>query len=447
MTAPEVPESPAARPCPQCGVEQTPNAKFCIACGAPMASPRPRPGAAGRRAGRSPDELERARGRREFARVKTITFAVRGIFLAYAFLAAVVGLLLLTLRGAVDDELQSLLTIVLLITASEVVVSLAGALWMLRAPLLWTTVAACYFTLATAVNFWASNYAFTLGLGIRLFGVVCMWCGVAQAGRLQRVMAADPSLSLRVQKVAPERRVEGGVVDQARARLRREGNARLVKRLQLLGAIVVGLVLFAFGLVWLMAPPTVDGAVARFEAAWSKNGSAGVLAQFDVPPAAFGEDLERRGWHDTRPALVTPVVEATEQRANVRWGTGDDAVEATFLLDDRTWRLRNLNLPALRVSDHAPAIEGFRRAWQAKGTDALVALLRPASRDRVGATLVRLLTKREWHAQRPELGETFPPKAGSRGRLRVGFAVGSDQVDVSFEYWHPQWYVVGVSLP
>jgi hypothetical protein len=447
MTAPEVPESPAARPCPQCGVEQTPNAKFCITCGAPMASPRPRPGAAGRRAGRSPDELERARGRREFARVKTITFAVRGIFLAYAFLAAVVGLLLLTLRGAVDDELQSLLTIVLLITASEVVVSLAGALWMLRAPLLWTTVAACYFTLATAVNFWASNYAFTLGLGIRLFGVVCMWCGVAQAGRLQRVMAADPSLSLRVQKVAPERRVEGGVVDQARARLRREGNARLVKRLQLLGAIVVGLVLFAFGLVWLMAPPTVDGAVARFEAAWSKNGSAGVLAQFDVPPAAFGEDLERRGWHDTRPALVTPVVEATEQRANVRWGTGDDAVEATFLLDDRTWRLRNLNLPALRVSDHAPAIEGFRRAWQAKGTDSLVALLRPASRDRVGATLVRLLTKREWHAQRPELGETFPPKAGSRGRLRVGFAVGSDQVDVSFEYWHPQWYVVGVSLP
>ena len=60
---------------------------------------------------------------------------------------------------------------------------------------------------------------------------------------------------------------------------------------------------------------------------------------------------------------------------------------------------------------------------------------------------MRVLTKREWHERRPELGETFPPKAGSRGRLRVGFAVGADQVDVSFEYWHPQWYVVGVSLP
>lgn len=447
MTAPEVPESPAARPCPQCGVEQTPNAKFCIACGAPMASPRPRPTAAGRRAGRSPDELERARGRREFARVKTIAFAVRGIFLAYAFLAAVVGLLLLTLRGALRDDEETLLTVLLVVTASEVLMSLVGALWMLRAPLLWTTVAACYFTLATALQFWANDYAFTFGLGIRLFGVVCIWCGVAQAGRLQQLMAADPSLSLRVQKVAPERRVEGGVVDQARARLRREGNTRLVKRLQLLGAVVAGLVLLAFVLVWLMAPPTVDGAVARFEAAWGKNGSAGVLAQFEVPPASFAEDLERRGWHDTRPALVARAVEATEQRASVRWGTGDDAVQATFLLDDRTWRLRNLNLPALRVTDPAPAIEAFRTAWRANGTDSLVALFRPASRERVGSTLVRVLTKREWHERRPELGETFPPKAGARGRVRVGFAVGSDQVDVSFEYWHPQWYVVGVSLP
>lgn len=447
MTAPEVPESPAARPCPQCGVEQTPNAKFCIACGAPMASPRPRPTAGGRRAGRSPDELERARGRREFARVKTYTFAVRGIFWSYAFLSLVVGLLVLAARSSAHGEDRTILGILAGVTAFELAMSVAGALFVLRAPLLWTTIAACWITLVAALEFWGGDYRVTLRVILRLLGVVCMWCGVSQAARLQLVMAADPSLSLRVQKVAPERRVEGGVVDLARARLRREGNARLVKRLQLLGAIVVGLVLFAFGLVWLMAPPTVDGAVARFEAAWSKNGSAGVLAQFEVPPAAFGEDLERRGWHDTRPALVTPVVEATEQRANVRWGTGDDAVQATFLLDDRTWRLRNLNLPALRVTDHAPAIEAFRRAWQAKGTDALVALLRPASRDRVGATLVRLLTKREWHAQRPELGETFPPKAGSRGRLRVGFAVGSDQVDVSFEYWHPQWYVVGVSLP
>lgn len=447
MTAPEVPESPAARPCPQCGVEQTPNAKFCIACGAPMASPRPRPTAGGRRAGRSPDELERARGRREFARVKTITFAVRGIFLAYAFLAAVVGLWLLTLRGAVRGDMQTLWTIVLVVTASEVVVSLVGAFLMLRAPLLWTTVAACYFTLATALDFWANDYAFTLGLGIRLFGVVAIWSGVAQAGRLQQLMAADPSLSLRLQKVAPERRVEGGVVDQARARLRREGNTRLVKRLQLLGAVVGGLVLLAFVLVWLMAPPTADGAVARFEAAWAKSGSAGVLAQFEVPPASLGEDLERRGWHEARPALVARVVEASDWRANVRWGTGDDAVDATFVLDDRTWRVRSLNLPELRAPDHAPVLEAFRRAWHSKGTDALVAMYRPASRERVGASLVRLLQKREWDQQRPALGETFPPKKTLPTRVRVAFAVGDDQVDVIFDYWHPQWHLFGLSLP
>lgn len=447
MNVPELPESRPARPCPQCGVEQIDDVKFCIACGAPMASPRPRPAASGRRAGRSPDELERARGRREFARVKTIVFAVRGIFLAYAFLAAVVGLLLLAVRSDLPEEMRTLITVVLVVTASEVLVSLVGALVMLRAPLLWTTVAACYFTLATALNFWANDFAFTIGLGIRLFGVVSIWCGVAQAGRLQQLMAADPSLSLRVQKVAPERRVEGGVVDQAWLRQRREANARTTKRLQLLGVVVAGTVLLALALVWLMAPPTVDGAVARFEAAWSKNGSAGVLAQFEVPPAAVGEDLERRGWHDTRPALTARVVEATEQRATVRWGTGDDAVQATFLLDDRTWRLRNLNLPTLRVTDHAPAIEAFRSAWQANGTNALVALFRPTSRDRVGSTLVRVLTKREWHERRPELGETSPPKPGSRGRLRVGFAVGEGKVDVTFEYWHPQWYVVGVSLP
>lgn len=412
-----------------------------------MASPRPRSAAVGRRAGRSPDELERARGRREFARVKTITFAVRGIFLAYAFLAGVVGLLVLLVRGSVPDDLRTVFDIALVLTASEVVVSLAVAMLVLRAPLLVTTIAACYFTLATAFNFWASDYAFTLGLGIRLFGVVCIWCGVAQAGRLQQLMAADPTLSLRVQKVAPERRVDGGVVDQARARLRREGNTRLVKRLQLLGAVVGGLLLFALGLVWLMAPPKVEGAVERFESAWATNGSAGVLAQFEQPPASLAEDLERRGWHAARPPLGLRAVEAQEQRARVHWGTGEDAVQATFLLDDRTWRLRSLNLPELRAPDHAPVLEAFRRAWQANGTDALVAMYRPASRERVGSSLVRLLQKREWDQQRPALGQTYPPKKTLPSRVRVAFAVGDDQIDVIFDYWHPQWHLFGISLP
>ena len=118
-----------------------------------------------------------------------------------------------------------------------------------------------------------------------------------------------------------------------------------------------------------------------------------------------------------------------------------------FGYDERVgWKVVQVTLPPFDLPELAPSIDAFRQAWAAEGTDALLACFRPASRDRIGAQLVRLLEKRDWHERRPALGDVDAGEPG-RERRRVLFAIGFDELGVTFEYWHPSWRVVGVTLP
>lgn len=447
-----------ANVCAGCGAANAALQRFCSGCGAPLASEQPPPaGVAPRRpaqsgAKRSPpsgDSLERARARREFARVKTIVFSMRALFFACAFLAFVNVLFGFGLLRDLPRADRWIAQVFLAMVGSELLVSIVGGLLVLRAPLPWTLVAACYFTLNTALGMWLDDFQVSFAFGIRLLGVVCMWCGVAQAARVQQLMAADPTLTLRIAKVAPERAVRGGVVDQANERHRAERRRTLVQRLKWVGILLLAFVGAGFGIAMLLRAPSVDGAIERFTGTWPQGSVEALQTLFGRDQrgtSRLDEELEQRGWLTKRPELGPPTLERHEEYATARFAIGGDTLQASWQLHDRTWYLRELRLPQLVTTDHAPAIEAFRAAWATRGTDALVALFRPSTRARTGTTLVRLLTKREWHEARPALGETYPPKLQT-GRCRVGFALDGDQVDVSFEYWHPQWYVVGVALP
>lgn len=441
-------EVAAAPVCASCGASRPVGQNFCTACGAEATAPsrRTKVRSGGGVGPRNLDKLEQAKGRREFARVKSIAFSMRALFFSCAFLALVEGLWELALRSQAPEDQLWIVDLVLVLAGSEVLLSMLGGLMALRAPLPWTVVAACYYSLNTTLALVLTDFARPSQILVRLFGVVCLWCGVAQAARLRQLMAADPSLSLRIGKVAPERQVHGGVVDQARARRQREGRARRVRHLQLAGAIVAGLILVVFAFRWLSAPPTVDASVARFQAAWRQAGSEDLHKLIANADPRLPEALERRGWTTSRPPLGTMQLEATENHARAVFGVGAEAVTVQWGLVERRWTLGQIGLPALQPTAIEPALQAFRDAWHAAGTEALVALFREDSRDRLGRSLVRILTKREWHEQRPKLTETYPSQDAG-GRRRVGFGLAGEQVDVAFEYWHPQWYVVVVSLP
>jgi len=72
--------------------------------------------------------------------------------------------------------------------------------------------------------------------------VLAFWCAVAQAARVQRLMAADPSLQLVRRRIDEGRRVAGGVGDRAKERARTETKARRRRRLKVVGGVLALLV-------------------------------------------------------------------------------------------------------------------------------------------------------------------------------------------------------------
>lgn len=440
--------SPAPSSCRACRAELPADAQFCTACGTPVTqAPR------GRRSRRAdPDVAVRRAARSEFGRIKSIVLTVRSIFWASAVVAALhVAIAFLVGRAlATDRELGWFATLLKVVTVGELVMTVAGALLVLRAPLVWTTVAACYFTLNTAGALWVGDYELSPMMLVRLLLVASFWFAVAQAGRVQKLMAEDPSLQIVRKRLDPAKRVVGGVADQAAARQREQRRRERRQRWQLIGGVAAGVVVVGVVLWQLLKPPTVDGALAAFRGHWAKNDAAAITAMFrDGGPrgaAGWSEAMERRGWLATMPALepgaVTPRGDAIEAVFACRAGD----VVTRWWREESRWHLVDLDLPTYEFPDHAPAVEQFRRAWAAPGTQPLAELFRPASRERLGKTLVRVLEQRGWHERRPALGvvDVGRPR---EGRVRLQFPLGDGDVSVAVEYWHPGWWVTSVALP
>jgi hypothetical protein len=443
-------------PCPECRAENASGMAFCTACGVKLVGAAPVARAVGARTRRKSraagDAIEQARARQEFGRIKGIVTTVRSVFAAGAVFALVQVLLwhvVVAKVGAGDlGGWRMLITIVLW---GQIVLMVAGALLVLRSPLVWTTVGACYATLNLALGLWTTDFSFDLKAKIGGFLLVAFWFAVAQAARVQRLMAADPKLQIVRKPIDPSRRVVGGVADEARERRREDRRRALRSRLKMFGA-VAGLVAIAGGAVWqLTRPPSSEAIIAAFSDAWRGNDVEGIGNLFpggsaNVRAIALRESLEHRGWQRSMPGLLRAEFADHDDRTTGTYACAGGELQVTFERDRGGWHLSKVVLPKFEVPDFAPGLAAFRTAWQAQGTDQLVAMFRPQSRERLGGALRRMLEKRQWHEQRPALGDVDLAQA-SQDRPRVFFAMGDDELEVTFDYWHPSWMLAGVKLP
>ncbi len=428
--------------CAGCGLANDTGAQFCAQCGSQLGVPRTVRRSRGEAA---TDAVERAHGRKQFGRIKKVVGIVRSVFGASAALA---GVWLLAWHFGGTDVDEDLVVPVTVLLWSMFAITAAGALLVMRAPLPWTTVGACMWTLDAALRFaWFGTGGSTL---LQAFFAVAFWFAVAQAARVQKLMAADPSLQLVRKRIDPSRRVAGGVSEHARKSAAADRRATWGARLRLVSFVVLGCVLLGGAYHVATRPPTVDAIGAALFANWAKSDVEAIAALFgDGPHGArateFRDDVGRRGWTGALPTSSEPVTTSQGDTATATSKVAGGEIRFQFARSGNRWSIVRAVFPALVPTDLAPALEDFRRAWAAPGADELVAMFRPESRERLGGSLRRMLEKRSWNQKRPPLGEVATRDAGTR--RRADFALGDDEVGVALEFWHPRWVVVGVTLP
>jgi hypothetical protein len=214
-----------------------------------------------------------------------------------------------------------------------------------------------------------------------------------------------------------------------------------------LGTAVVGLSLVVFVLWLLNLPPGASPTVAAFTERWTHDDVDGLAELFadGRGATALRKALERRGWQRL-PALGEPQVTERAGLAEANVPCDGETMVVRFRRDGDRWRVTSIDLPELVLPEIEPALASFRSGWRAAGTDGLVALFRPESRERVGGSLVRLLEKRAWHERRPELGAVDVGRV-DQPRVVVRYTIGFDELTLAFEYYHPSWWLSGVQLP
>lgn len=460
--SPDEGSSAAANPpsCPACGASNEADARFCHACGAELAIPigtatAGTARAKSRRGNAASADQDRARkslARQEFARTRTIVASLRA---SYGVAALIVTVLVLV------PSLLAWHPIGIATGGIALAIMVPGFVLIVRQPLLWSLVIAALWTVLVAVEYvFARGAGIGVGFAIEVFIAVAMWAGVTQAARLQRLMQENPELTLARHRVAPERRVAGGVAETARESRRRESRVKRLGRLKLAGMAVLLLAALITALVFAMRPESAEVPLERFTRNWSGAELAALVAQFDagaVDPEKLESALARRVWRGTRPALgearLEPhgpdeVLAAFPVEAGVTTEAGEVGVLLRLDGTAKRWRLVDLELPDLRVGDPEAAAAAFRSAWSADGLDALVALGNDGLQQR-RASLERVLEKRDWLRARPAIAESGIGKPTRSGSVSIEFELEGDAgiVETGWEYWHPSWRMTRFKPP
>lgn len=460
--SPDEGSSAAANPpsCPACGASNEASARFCHACGAELAAETRTTTAARERkrtkrsevASADQDRARKSLARQEFARTRTIVASLRA---SYGVAALIVTVLVLV------PSLLAGYPIGIATGGIALAIMVPGFVLIVRQPLLWSLVIAALWTVLVAVEYvFAGGAGIGVGFAIEVFIAIAMWAGVTQAARLQRLMQENPELTLAKRRVAPERRVAGGVAETARESRRQANRARRLGRLKLAGLALLLLVALITALVFAMRPESVEVPLERFTRHWSAAELAALVAQFDagaVDREKLESALARRVWRDTRPALGAArreprgsdeVLAAFPVEASVTTQAGEIGVLLRLDAAAKRWRLVDLELPDLRVGDPEAAAAAFRSAWSADGLDALIALCNEGLQQR-RASLERVLEKRDWLRARPAIAESGIGKPTRSGSVSIEFELEGDAgiVETGWEYWHPSWRMTRFKPP
>lgn len=445
--------------CGACGAANPADAKFCRKCGEPVLEEivpsrarRQRRAATGD--GAHADRVEKIRARQEFTSTRNTVLYLRSTFIVGAMLMAIALVpVFVTPKGKAPAYESPLLWG--LFFGTGLVTMAAGAVLVLRQPLLWSVIIACLWTL------YAGLVAVTLIL-IKVFPgpldlvvfllVPSFWAGVMQAARVQRLLQQNPDFSIERRRVG-QPQVEGGVVEKARAQRRQATVSSVKGRLKLagiaVGVLAVGILVYKLA----TAPPSLESRAEAVRAAWT--GTDDELFFGMVPESLrnrLGEALGRRGWHPRRPAAVLDEVDVEAEVAifSVERTAGGAAgtIEASFRFDKtaNTWLLTGLELPALRPGDPQKAVDAFRAAWKERGFEALVALQAPDLQRRA-RTFERLLEQRLWTELRPSIDEAAVGEVSSDGSVEIEFATISGIVETEWKYWHPDWQMTRFAPP
>jgi len=441
-----------ARTCPECSHQNAMKDRHCAACGASLREPRgedpkPRAGAARRRArsATADDRVSKAQARAEFARTKQVAFRLRNVFIV-GVLVSVAMLALLWKLGTLGnpDLTPTRLYLGYAVYGLSALVKLAGCFLVLRRPLVWSVVIAAEHTLVTVLGWWlgASD---PIGLVLYGFFVIVFWAAVVSAGRLQRVMDANPELELRRGRVDRQRVREGGVATRAR-QLRTQSRWALLRLAGGFLAVVAVVILLVW---WLNLPPGLAASEAPFRAAWQARdydefgrlGSPQLERRLEAP-------LVERGWDRAMPELGACAVEEKEGVGTTVFALADGGeLRVAWLFDPvvERWRIRSIDFPDVEYAPFDGFAERFYAAWRSDGVDALVALYDPDMRAEKDDGIRRSYERRDWTRSRPPVRDVALRGSGSRRTLELETTEGD--VSVRWRYRHPQWVVTGVRFP
>jgi len=211
-------------------------------------------------------------------------------------------------------------------------------------------------------------------------------------------------------------------------------------------ALVVGL-----GAWWLLTPDTLDDRVAAFQAVWADSGSDRFAPmQWGDGWDTFDRDMIRRGWIEEPPAI--------ENTIYVRGSEGEEAgvVQVAFSVGDRAktlltvwresgsrgWVPAGFRFPSIDREPGDAEVAALRRAWEAPGAEALLALLTDEYRARIGERFEKGLERREWLEARPGIaGLSGFSNGGRYGDFKHVVRTADANVTIGWEYWHPDWRI------
>jgi hypothetical protein len=431
--------------CTACGAVLGEGEAFCAACGAAQNEEA----ALGREKDVALDAEERRQASLELVRALGAVRLLRIVFGLGIFVNGARTMLLLLGLSKPEGPRGPLLLMLGLVTGL-LVTQVVGFRQARVQPFLWAVVAASLATVNLAVQLLGADVRWQALVLPGLF-VVLLWCLVPPTARVRRLLAEHPDLYAahklhgtekrrHASRGAPERSLEQ--FEQAKARTARAS-------LLWAAAIVLAVGLAAFASWSSGERRRIEPLVIAFEQAWAAGDSAALAelapsGQAAARRALLDAMVEAHGWGARWPSLGEAGIERGETQAQVAWPLGDDSVVSNWTFGDGSWRLSALRLPLPPLDG---PVERLVAAWNARDVAALAALYPPDKRDSASASIARVVERRAWGEDWPELLDAEAAPRRESGAT-VTFRVAGDRLVTRWDFREEHgWCLTSLNLP